>query len=294
MKVSGELIKKAMKIHYKANFLVNALFQGEYVSAFKGSGMDFDSVREYQPGDDIRRIDWNVTARTGKAYIKSFHEERELTIMIMVDVSGSSLFGTHKARKRDIAAELAAVLAFAAVKSNDRVGAIIFSDRIEKYLPPRKGKSHVFQVIRDIINIEPQGRATDISAAVEFLMKTSKKKAVFFLISDFLAEGFEDSIKVAAKRHDFIAFRIIDPREVYLPPVGVLELFDPESGKTVLVDTYSKKFRKKFAETAKGRSERTSGFFRSINVDYLELSSEEEFSKPLVKLFGARHRRMNR
>ncbi len=241
-----EVIRRIRKIHIHSNYLVNDILAGEYESAFRGRGMEFEEVREYQPGDDVRDIDWNVTARMGHPYVKVYREERELTILLLVDVSGSGQFGSGAQLKNELSAELAAVLAYAAVKNNDKVGLIIFSDSIEKFIPPKKGRNHVWRVIREVLEHRPRSRKTDISAALDFLNRIASRRVIAFLISDFIASDYEKLLRVTNKKHDLIAISIADPRERELPPVGLVELEDAETGETRLIDTGDARFRKEF------------------------------------------------
>ena len=252
--IPKEILKKVKRIEISTRGLVNEVFSGEYHSVFKGRGMEFAEVREYQIGDDIRNIDWNVFARSGSPYVKVFDEERELTVMLMVDVSASGSFGTTSQLKGEVAAELCAVLAFSAIKNNDKVGLMIFSDKIEKFIPPRKGKQHVLRVIREILYFKPEDAKTDLNIALEYLNRVVKRRSIAFIISDFLTENYEKALQVANKKHDIIAIDIIDPREVELPNVGFLELEDAETGETVLIDTGSTEIRETFfSESTRSR-----------------------------------------
>ncbi len=235
--IPKEILKKVKRIEIATRGVVNEIFSGEYHSVFKGRGMEFSEVREYQYGDDIRTIDWNVSARMDHLFVKVFEEERELTVMLLVDVSSSGNFGTASQMKGEIAAELCAVLAFSAIKNNDKVGLIIFSDKIEKFIPPRKGKQHVLRVIREILYFKPEDSQTNLNVALEFLIKVIRRRSIVFLVSDFMTEEYEKALQVTNKKHDVIAIDIIDPREVELPNIGFIELEDAETGETVLVDT---------------------------------------------------------
>ncbi|WP_159799209.1 DUF58 domain-containing protein [Flavobacterium sp. MK4S-17] len=238
-----DILKKVRKIEIKTRRLSDHIFSGEYHTSFKGRGMTFSEVRQYQFGDDVRAIDWNVTARANEPYIKVFEEERELTMMLMVDVSGSENFGTHTAFKKDIVTEIAATMAFSATQNNDKIGLILFSDQIELYIPPRKGKSHVLRIIRELIEFQPKSRKTDVSQALKFLSGVLKKKAIVFLISDFMAADYEQTLKIAAKKHDITGVRVYDPREEQMPNIGIVNMADAETGETVLVNTGSKQVR---------------------------------------------------
>ena len=236
--LAQELLKHIKKIQVKTNHMVNDIMAGEYVSAFKGRGMEFSEVPEYQPGDDVRLIDWNVTARMNQPYIKEFKEERELTLMLLVDVSSSGSFGSDLKFKNEIAAEVASIIAFAAIKNNDKIGLIIFSDKIEHHIPPKKGKAHIWNIIRTILSFKPEGKGTNLALPLEYLLKIQKKKATLFLISDFQATNYEQQLKLANQKFDLIAISIIDPREETLPDVGIVFLEDSETGKTLLVNTH--------------------------------------------------------
>jgi uncharacterized protein (DUF58 family) len=287
-----EILKKVKRIEIATRGLVNELFSGEYHSVFKGRGMEFSEVREYQIGDDIRNIDWNVTARVGNPYIKVFDEERELTVMLLVDVSSSGSFGTANQMKGEIAAELCAVLAFSAIKNNDKVGLMIFSDKIEKFIPPRKGKQHVLRVIREILYFQPEDSQTDLNIALEYLTKIIKRRSIVFLISDFLTENYEKSLQVANKNHDIIAINIIDPREVDLPDIGFLELEDAETGETILVDTSNPGIRGGFFSESKMEREEREKFFKSIGVDSIDIFTDRSYVEPIVRFFRMRARRL--
>jgi uncharacterized protein (DUF58 family) len=290
--IPKEILKKVKRIEIATRGLVNELFSGEYHSVFKGRGMEFSEVREYQIGDDIRNIDWNVTARVGNPYIKVFDEERELTVMLLVDVSSSGSFGTANQMKGEIAAELCAVLAFSAIKNNDKVGLIIFSDKIEKFIPPRKGKQHVLRVIREILYFQPEDSQTDLNVALEYLTKIIKRRSIVFLISDFLTENYEKSLQVANKNHDIIAINIIDPREVDLPDIGFLELEDAETGETILVDTSNPAIRGGFFSESKIEREERGKFFKSIGVDNINIFTDRSYVEPIVRFFRMRARRL--
>jgi uncharacterized protein (DUF58 family) len=251
-------------------------------------------VREYQFGDDIRNIDWNVTSRMGHPYVKKHVEERELTVMLLVDFSASGEFGTRRQFKREIAAEICALLAFSAIKNSDRVGLVAFSDRIEKFLSPRKGKDHVLRVIREVLYFRPEGRATDLGLALQFMYRTVTKRSVVFVISDFLAEGYEQPLRVAARKHDVIAVTITDPREEDLPPIGLLDLEDAETGERVLVDASDRRTRERFRIWAAGRRVAREALFRANAIDNLELFTDRSYDAPLVRFFHKRARRMSR
>ncbi|MCK4754607.1 MAG: DUF58 domain-containing protein [Calditrichia bacterium] len=290
--IPKEILKKVKRIEIATRGLVNDVFSGEYHSVFKGRGMEFAEVREYQIGDDIRNIDWNVTARSSHPYVKVFDEERELTVVLMVDVSSSGNFGTTSQMKGEVAAELCAVLAFSAIKNNDKVGLMIFSDKIEKFIPPRKGKQHVLRVIREILYFKPEESRTNLNVALEYLSRVIKRKSIVFLISDFLTENYEKSLQVANKKHDIIAIDIIDPREVEMPSVGLLELEDAETGETVMVDTSNPAIRGSFYSQSKEERETREKFFKSIGVDNININTDRSYVEPITKFFRMRAKRL--
>jgi uncharacterized protein (DUF58 family) len=283
-----ELLKRVRKIEIKSRGLSSQLFSGEYHSAFKGRGMSFSEVREYQPGDDIRTIDWNVTARFNHPYVKVFEEERELTIMLLVDMSGSGSFGTQEQFKLELITELCAVIAFSALQNNDKVGVILFSNGIEKFIPPKKGRKHVLRIIRELIDFEPKQNETDIGEALRFLMNVTKKRSTVFLLSDFIDRGYEDSIRIAAQKHDFVALRISDPREVELPDVGLVKFMDAETGKTMWVDTSDKKVRKAYHIKHKESETYTKQVLRKAGVDFADIHTNKSYVNPLMNLFKRR------
>jgi uncharacterized protein (DUF58 family) len=270
---------------------VNDVFSGEYHSIFKGRGMEFEEVREYQPGDDIRIIDWNVTARYGYPFVKKFTEERELTVMLLVDASSSGEFGTAQRMKGEIAAELCSVLAFSAIKNNDKVGMIVFTDKIEKYIPPKKGSSHVLRLIREVLYFKPEHQRTDINCALEFLGRIIKRRCVVFLVSDFLSTGFEKMLSIANKRHDVIAIKIVDPREEELPNVGFIELEDTETGEQILIDTKDLGVRKSFQDHATNEKTNLDMTFRSMDLDNIQIVTDRSYVEPLMAFFKARAKR---
>jgi uncharacterized protein (DUF58 family) len=290
--IPKEILKKVKRIEIATRGLVNEVFSGEYHSVFKGRGMEFAEVREYQFGDDIRNIDWNVTARSENPYVKVFDEERELTVMLMVDVSSSGNFGTTSQMKGEVAAELCAVLAFSAIKNNDKVGLMIFSDKIEKFIPPRKGKKHVLRVIREILYFKPEDSRTDLNVALEYLSRVIKRRSIVFLISDFLAQDYDKSLQVANKKHDIIAIDIIDPREIEIPSVGLLELEDAETGETIMVDTSNPAVRGSFYSQSKEERDTREKFFKSIGVDNINIYTDKSYVDPITKFFRMRARRM--
>lgn len=287
-----EIIAKIRRIHITTSRLVTDFLSGQYESVFKGRGIEFDEVREYQPGDEIRSIDWNVTARMGHPFVKKYVEERQLTVMIILDASGSSYFGTAGRMKSELAAEVSAVLAFAAVKSNDRVGLIIFTDRIEKFIPPRKGMQHVLRVIREALYFKPKGRLTDIAAALRFLDSVTTRRAVTFIISDFFSKDFKKPLSIANKRHDCVAVTITDPREMALPNAGIVELTDAETGKLFMVDTASHKVRQTYEARSKNMAEERKRAFGSISVDHIDIRTDKPYIEEMIKFFKMRRRRL--
>ena len=289
---SQEILKKVRRIEIRTNRLVNESLAGEYHSVFKGRGMEFDEVREYTPGDDIRTIDWNVTSRMGHPYVKKFVEERELTVMLLVDASASGDFGTVGSTKRAMAAEVCALLAFSAIRNHDRVGLFIFTDREERYVPPRKGRNHVLRVIREVLTFQPVGRKTDLALALESLARGVRRRSVAFVVSDFLSSGYERALRLANRKHDVIALSLSDPREQELPPVGILEMEDAETGRRILVDTWDRRGMKSFAANARQRAEERRRLFRRNEVDFVELSTAAPYDVPLVKFFHERARRL--
>ena len=290
--IPKEILQKIQKIHIRTSYLVNDMFAGEYESAFRGRGMEFEEVREYTPGDDIRDIDWNVTARMGHPYIKLYREERELTIMLLVDVSSSGLFGTVTQLKNELAAELASVLAFAAIKSNDKVGLVIFSDHVEKYIPPKKGRSHVWRVIKEVLEHQPRSTGTDIGAALNYLNTVCRRRAVVFLISDFIARGYETALRVTNKKHDVIAINITDPRERELPGVGMVALEDAETGETLLVDTTDEQVRKAYRLLAEEKFQQRLSTFKAAHIDYLDIRTDTPYIDTMLKFFRMREKRL--
>ena len=286
---TAELLKKVRKIEIKSRGLSNQIFSGEYHSAFKGRGMAFSEVREYMPGDDIRTIDWNVTARFNHPYIKVFEEEREMTVMLLVDVSASENFGTQKQFKKELITELCAVLAFSAIQNNDKIGVIFFSDKIEKYIPPKKGKSHILLIIRELIEFTPQHKKTNITLALQFFTNVIKKRCTAFVISDFMDEKeFSDALKIAGKKHDTIALRIYDKHENELPKMGLVKFFDAESGELKWVDTNNATVRKNYFVQAKTREEKLISTFNKSGIDIAHINTQEAYIKPLMNLFKKR------
>ena len=288
---SQNLLKKVREIQIVSRKVVNELLGGEYKSVFKGRGMEFDEVREYMPGDEIRTIDWNVTARTGKPYVKRFIEEREQALFFLVDMSASGAFGSGPKTKNEIAAELCGLLAFSAIKNNDKVGLIIFTDEIELFIPPDKGQLHVLHIIREILAFRPKHTGTSISCALDYLGRMVKKKCVTFLISDFQDSEFEKQLKLAAIHYDLIAVSITDPRELELPNVGLVDLLDPESGRQVLVDTASTAARKRFSTAARARQLKNKDMLTRLNVDQIDVRTDREYMGDLIRFFQTRERR---
>ena len=287
-----EVIKRVRRLEIRTRRLVDQSLAGSYHSVFRGRGMEFSEVRDYVPGDDVRTIDWNVSARMGDPYVKKFTEERELTVMLLVDVSGSERFGTGPSTKLEMVAEISALLSFSAIRNNDRVGLILFTDEVELYLPPRKGKEHGLRVLREVLTAEPKRRGTDINRALTYFQKVTSKRAVVFLLSDFQDRGFDRTLRVAAQKHDIVAFSIGDPREQSLPPVGLVSLIDPESGEPVLVDAGSRRVRQRYAEVAERERTALRDLLRRSGVDMLELSTDRDFESSLVKFFHERARRI--
>jgi len=289
--IPKDILDKVRRIHIYTSHMVNNVFAGEYESVFKGRGMEFDEVREYQPGDEVRSIDWNVTARMGHPYVKRFVEERELTVMLIVDMSASGNFGSVSRTKIELAAELGAVLAFSAIRNKDKVGLILFTDKVEKFIPPRKGVRHVLRVIRELLYFKPEGTATDINCALEYLNKVTIRKTVTFLISDFLTKGYERSLQIANKRHDVIAVMIGDPREKEFPPVGIVELEDSETGENILIDTNDQYVRKEYSVLNMTHQKNVIKKFNEMKVDYISVSTQKSYIEPLMKFFRMRERR---
>ncbi len=286
-----ELLKKVRQLEIRTRGLVNQVFSGEYHSVFKGRGMEFSEVREYQYGDDMRMIDWNVTARLNHPFVKIFEEERELTVMLIVDMSGSQFFGSQSSLKRDVALELSAILAFSAMKNNDKVGLIMFTDRIEKFVPPRKGQGHVLRIVRDLLSFEPLRPATSIKVALEYLNHVQKKRAIVFVISDFIDSGYEAALRIAGKRHDLIGVVLKDPRERELPNVGLIHLRDAESGVTRLIDTSDRNIRFLYNQLGTRMEEARKSLFIKSRLDDVEVRLDQSYLKPLIDFFRLRERR---
>jgi uncharacterized protein (DUF58 family) len=290
--LSKELLQKVKHIEIRTSRLVNEALGGEYHSVFKGQGMEFDEVRAYQYGDDMRSIDWNVSARQGHLYVKRYVEERELTVMLLVDLSASKDFGTVRRLKNELAAELAALLAFSAIQNNDRVGALIFTNVVEKYIPPKKGRKHVLRVVREVLAYEPIHRQTSIETAIRYLNNVLRKKSVVFLISDFFDQGYEKSLRVANQRHDLVALPINDPRDTDLPDVGILQMLDPETGEMLWVDTSLKRIRDQYRKLAMGFVEARNRVFLRNRIEFVDIYTHQPYDVPLVKFFRQRAQRL--
>lgn len=289
--LTKELLKQVRQIEIRTKGLVNQVFSGEYHSVFKGMGMEFSEVREYQFGDDIRNIDWNVTARYGRPFIKVFEEERELTVMLMVDLSGSLMFGSVSKTKQRVAVEVTAILAFSALKNNDKVGLILFTDKIEKFVPPRKGNKHVLRIIRDLLSFNPEGNATDIKGALEYMNGTIKKRSIVFLLSDFMDQGYSKILKVVGKKHDLIGIVLDDRRENELPAIGLVKLTDAETGQERWIDTSNNRVRKMMRKTRGEAVNKRNALFLSSRIDRIQIETGKDYIKPLVQFFRLREKR---
>ena len=285
---TSALLKKVRKIEIKTKGLSNHIFAGEYHTAFKGKGMAFSEVREYQPGDDIRSIDWNVTARYNAPFVKVFEEEREMTVMLLIDVSASGNFGTQEQFKRELATELSAILAFSAIKNNDKVGVIFFTDKVEQFIPPKKGKSHILRIIREVLAFQPTGKGTDIAGALEYFNSVIKKRSICFILSDFMSKEFDRPLKIASKKHDLVALRIHDSREDILPNVGLVPMQDAETEEMIFVDTSSKKVRDNFAKNRLQATEKLRKLFPASGVDLIDITTGTDYVKPLMNFFKTR------
>lgn len=290
--ISRELVKKLKKIEIYTSRLANDQLAGSYHSVFKGRGMAFSEVRQYQPGDDVRFIDWNVSARMNDTYVKVFTEEREMTVMLLVDLSASGRFGSTDKPKIETVAEVAALLAFSAIKNNDRVGLILFTDQVERFVPPKKGRSHVMRVVTEILNAEPKSEGTDLGVALDLLGGVGKRKTVAFLISDFIAEHYEKPLKVVSAKHDLIPIQIVDPREDELPDVGLALMEDLETGDLVEIDTSSLSVRADYAREMQRQRASREHLFRRLQLDHITVSTDRDFVKPLTELFRMRQRRL--
>ena len=285
---TSALLKKVRKIEIKTKGLSNHIFAGEYHTAFKGKGMAFSEVREYQPGDDIRSIDWNVTARYNAPFVKVFEEEREMTVMLLIDVSASGNFGTQEQFKRELATELSAILAFSAIKNNDKVGVIFFTDKVEQFIPPKKGKSHILRIIREVLAFQPTGKGTDIAGALEYFNSVIKKRSICFILSDFMSKEFDRPLKIASKKHDLVALRIHDTREETLPNIGLVPMQDAETEEILFVDTSSKKVRDNFAKNRVQATEKLRKLFPASGVDLIDITTGTDYVKPLINFFKTR------
>ena len=293
MSVENDILKRVRKIEIKTRGLSNEIFAGKYHTAFRGRGMSFSEVREYRVGDDVRDIDWNVTARSRKPHIKVYEEERELTMMLLVDVSGSRMFGSSELLKKNVITEIAAVLAFSASQNNDKVGCIFFSDRVEKFIPPKKGRQHILMIIRELVGFKPEGRSTSLSEPLRFLAAVSKKRTTSFLLSDFMdsetdAAAFEEALKITGGRHDLVGIRVYDHREQELPDVGILELEDAETGEKVWIDSSSRRVREAYANDWARRNQRIEMMLKQNRIDTATVATDEDYVAALIKLFKQR------
>jgi len=289
--LNRDLLKKIRKIEIYTNRLVNEQMAGQYHSVFKGRGMSFDEVRQYMPGDDIRVIDWNVSARMNDIYVKQFVEERELTVMLLVDASASGTFGTQEQSKSELAAEICAVLSFSAIKNNDRVGLIIFTDQVEHYVSPKKGSKHVLRVISEVLNFKPRSKLTDINSGLEFFSRVANRKAVTFLLSDFISSNYEKSVRIVHQKHDLVPIIMTDPMEDELPNIGLVFLRDPETGEVLTVDTSSYSVRQNYCRLITKEREARESLFRRLKIDFINIHTDQEYIRPLVNFFRIRARR---
>jgi len=290
--LSEAVLRKIQTFHFKTRRLANDLFAGQYESAFRGQGIEFMEVREYQPGDDIRTIDWNVSARFGHPFVKVYHEERELTVILVLDLSGSHLFGTRVKFKRELLAEVAGMLAFLAIRTNDKVGAILFCSQVEKYIPPKKGASHVWRLIKEIFTYQPRDLTTDIEAALTYLNKVVKRHAIVFLLSDCMDAGFERSLRLTATKHDLTIIRISDPSEAALPDVGLITLQDPETGETALINTRNRRLRERWRSDREKQEAYLADLLKGAGIDMVTLTTNGPVVEPLTRLFDQRRRRL--
>ena len=286
-----EILKKVRQIEIKTRGIVEEIFSGEYHSVFKGRGIEFAEVREYIPGDDIRSVDWNVTARMGYPYVKLFEEERELTLMLLCDFSSSGYFGSQRQLKIEVAIEVAALLAFSALKNNDKVGLLLFTDSIEKYVPPKKGKTHVLRILRELISFQPERAGTNIKEALSYFSKIGSRRAIAFLISDFWDDGFDDDLKLVSKKHDLIALNLYDPREVEIPPMGLLKLQDAETGREFWLDTYDRRVTGQIETNVLEKRKTLKNLLQSCDVDQIDIRVDQDYIKPLSRFFRMRARR---
>ncbi len=289
---ANEIFKKVRKIEIKTRGLSNQIFSGQYHSIFKGRGMAFSEVREYQYGDDIRNIDWNVTARFNHPFIKIFEEERELTVMLLIDVSGSNAFGTRNALKEDVITEIAAVIAFSAIQNNDKVGVIFFSDKIEKFIPPKKGTSHILRIIRELVDFKTENQGTKVAESLRFLTNAIKKKCTAFILSDFIDRGFEEALQIANNKHDVIAIRVHDPREAEMPDIGLTRFKDAETGKSIWVDTSSKNIRNQYNSWYAENENFLKRVFAKNGIDVANVRTDQDYVKQLIVLFKKREARL--
>lgn len=289
---TSDILKKVRKIEIKSRGLSQHIFAGQYHSAFKGIGMAFSEVREYQVGDDVRNIDWNVTARYNRPFVKIFEEERELTVMLLIDVSGSNEFGTKSCLKEDVITEVSAVLAFSAISNNDKVGVIFFSDKVEKFIPPQKGSSHILRIIRELIDFHPTSQKTDVAEALRFLTNSMKKRVTAFLFSDFVTSDFENALKIARYKHDIVAMRIVDQREADFPNVGMIRVYDKESGRTMWMDTSNSSVMRAYSTWWEKHNSELEKLFRKCGTDYVELETGGDYVKSLIRLFKMRENRL--
>ncbi len=285
---TADLLKKVRKIEIKTKGLSSHIFSGEYHSTFKGRGMSFSEVREYQYGDDVRNIDWNVTARTGTPHIKVFEEERELTVMLLIDVSGSSFFGTVNQMKNEILTEICAVLAFSAINNNDKVGVLFFSDKVEKFIPPKKGRQHILRIIRELIDFEPEGQGTDLAEALQYFNNVLKKRCITFVLSDFMTKDYEQALRIIARRHDLVGIHLSDPRETELPNVGLIRARDPETGKTMWLDTGSSRVREDYRQNFEDNFNYFKSTFLRSGADFVKIRTDESYVNALLKFFKKR------
>lgn len=288
--IPKELFRKIRRLEIRTKGMVDNIFGGEYHSAFKGRGIEFAEVRPYQIGDDIRTIDWNVSARMGETYVKVFEEEREQTLMLLVDISGSEDFGSQYKMKREVAAEVCAVIAFSAIQNGDKVGLLLFTDQVELFVPPKKGRRHVLRLIRDLFAHEPQSRNTDLSVALRHTLHLLRRRSITLIISDFFDDGYEHPLRALAQRHDTVAVHLHDPRETTLPDIGLVELTDAETGETIVVDTRSEAARTAFAQAADAHRVQTEALMRQARVDYVPIPTDADFVEPLVRFFRQRNR----
>jgi len=285
---TSALLKKVRQIEIKTKGLSNHIFAGEYHTAFKGKGMAFSEVREYQAGDDIRSIDWNVTARYNSPFVKVFEEEREMTVMLLVDVSASGNFGTKDQFKRELATEIAAILAFSAIKNNDKVGVIFFTDKVEEFIPPKKGKKHILRIIREVLAFQPSRKKTDISEALEYFNSVIKRRSICFILSDFISPPFEKPLRIASKKHDLVALRIHDRRENSLPNVGLVPIQDAETEEMIFIDTSNKKIRLDFVKNRLDKINAVKKLLPNVGVDLIDISTGNDYIKPLINFFKGR------